>query len=88
MLIEDEYVSVDAATWAIRGLAKYVLLMKDKDLCGEDPSDIQSKLFQYRQRISEALAQSLPYVKTDARLIMMNESAKLTKQCDVSMEFF
>jgi hypothetical protein len=88
MLVEDEYVSADAATWAIKGLAKYILLMRDEDLCGENASDVQSKLYQYRQRISEVLASSSECVKTDGKLIMMRESAKQTKHGDVSMELF
>ncbi|KAI2498817.1 hypothetical protein MHU86_15670 [Fragilaria crotonensis] len=88
MLFEDEFVSADAAIWALKGLAKYVLLMREEDLCGEDPSDIQSKLFQYRQRISEVLVSSSECVKTDGKRIMMKESAKQTKHGDVSMEFF
>lgn len=86
MLIEDDFVIAGAATWAIKALVNYIPILKGQDLGGDDPSDIQCALFQYRQRIAETLSPSQSpqsNLKNDGRLIMMRESAKQSKHADM-----
>jgi hypothetical protein len=89
MLIEDDYVIAEAAIWAVKALNDYVPTLEAADLAGEDPSDIQSSLFQYRQRVTEMLPMvSQINLGRSGKDIMMRESAKQSTYGDVSMEMF
>ena len=82
MMIEDDYVIGEAAILALKALIDSTHLATD-DEYGEDPSDIRTKLFQYRHRIGEIL--SLTYSSRD---ITSRACFNASNIGDVSMEVF
>ena len=58
MLYEDDYVIGEAALLALKALIDKTMACSSDDLGDEDPSDVRTTLFQYRQIISESIALS------------------------------
>ena len=83
MLIEDEYVIGETALIALKALTDSVKNMSSEDLNGEDPSDVQSKLYSYRSMVSEAV--SLQFSKKDE---IRRASYNSCNAGDVLMECF
>lgn len=82
MLIEDDYVIGKASMRALKALIDCTMITPESDL-GEDPSDVRSKLFQYRHRIGEQL--SLLYSSRD---VVSRECFNACNIGDFSMEVF
>ena len=83
MMFEDDYVIGDASLLALKALLDQTHLATVEELGGDDPSDVRSSLFQYRQRITEAI--SLSYEGKD---LISHESFAAANIGDFSMEAF
>mmetsp|Transcript_3276 Transcript_3276/g.7248 ORF Transcript_3276/g.7248 Transcript_3276/m.7248 type:complete len:240 (-) Transcript_3276:262-981(-) len=82
MLMEDEYVIGEAGGLALKALIEVTSNATSEEL-GDDPSDVRSQLFQYRQRIGETLSTS--YAGRD---LVSRESTIWAQRGDFSMEVF
>ena len=82
MLVDDDYVIGEAALLALRALVE-LTSSAPNDFGAEDPSDVRSKLFQYRHTIGEVL--SLAYSSKD---VLRRECLNACRVGDVSMEVF
>uniref|UniRef100_A0A7S1DCC6 Uncharacterized protein n=1 Tax=Cyclophora tenuis TaxID=216820 RepID=A0A7S1DCC6_CYCTE len=83
MLVEDEYVIGEAGSVALKALIDRVKGMSADELGGEDPSDVQAKLFQYRHKVTEAI--SLQFSKSEE---LRRASYYACNAGDFTMEFF
>jgi len=85
MLLEDEYVIGEAAVVSLKALIESLQDMNAEELGGEDPSDVRSKLFQFRQSMSEVISLRQKRHKRDEFARM---SYRSSNSGDFSMEFY
>ena len=83
MLFEDDYVIGEAVLLALKALIDKTMACSSNDLGDEDPSDVRTTLFQYRQMISESIA--LSYGGKD---LISREAFIAANMGDFSMEAF
>jgi hypothetical protein len=88
MVIEDDYLNVHAAHWALLALESYILSM-ESNLCGEF-SELKVELHRCKEHIEEVILSSAPLslFLEDGGSATMRDGVRQLSIEDISMEFF